>query len=150
MMNRLPLFFFILIYCSCGDDGGLDEKTSEITIKDAEDVRIESASVTDSRWDTPPQVVYIPQPDFENVVITREDNVHVMLRITAEGIVDSAWIRKSLNYPELDSLSITTAYRMVFTPAKKDGKPIATEVEWPFVFRQMNDEVSNSADGLHE
>ena len=149
-MNRFPMLFFVLIFCSCGDDGGLDEKTSEVTKQNAEDVRIESSIVPDSRWDTPPQVAYIPQLDFENIVITREDNVHVMLRITAEGIVDSAWIRKSLKYPELDSLSITTAYRMVFTPAKRDGKPIATEVEWPFVFRNIDDEGSSGADSLNE
>jgi len=124
--NYVFLLIFTLFTLACEND-------SRDSAPPVESSRT-NQHIADSRWDTPPRVVSSPNliidPD-----IRYEDNVLVMLDISTEGIVDTAWVAKSQNYPALDSLALEYVRRLVFAPAQKDGKAISVQVSWPMMFR---------------
>lgn len=126
-MTRFSAFLtFALLQFACG--------TSPEDAPHTESPRNTNHQINDYRWDTPPKVVNSPNISM-NPTIDYEDNVYVMLDISTEGTVDTAWVAKSLNYPVLDSLALEYVQRLVFVPAKKDGKAITVRVSWPVVFR---------------
>ena len=104
------------------------------------DSRKTNQHIADIRWDTPPRVVHSPNLKIDPD-ISYEDNVLVMLDISTEGTVDTAWVAQSNNYPVLDSLALEYVRRLVFAPAQKDGKAISVQVSWPMMFRIPKDDL---------
>ncbi len=61
--------------------------------------------------------------------------VHVRLHVTAEGAVDSASVATATGDTALDAAAVRVARSMRFTPALRDGGPVALWAVMPIEFR---------------
>ena len=95
-----------------------------------------------SEWDVPAKVVYTP-PWPAGVKIEYEGNVVVHITISTNGFVDSARIERSSKHAYLDSLALNSIRKTVWTPALKDGNPVAMQVSIPYMFRIRPDPASD-------
>ncbi len=64
-----------------------------------------------------------------------EGNVMVLIRISAEGRVESAKVLRSSGHEELDRAARAAALRERFVPAKRDGEPVAYTLKYTYRFR---------------
>ncbi len=132
-MRIYVLFLIFTLFVFACDNDSMDSSPSV-------DSRKTNQHIADIRWDTPPRVVHSPNLKIDPD-ISYEDNVLVMLDISTEGTVDTAWVAQSNNYPVLDSLALEYVRRLVFAPAQKDGKAISVQVSWPMMFRIPKDDL---------
>lgn len=114
----------LLLFMGCGGNDDLPER----------EVDQPESKMPFNDWDTPPENLYVPPVEVDR--IKNEGNVHIGLRITREGTVDSVWVVQTSTFHILDSLALETALRMTFTPAKKDDMPVSSLLVFPFQFRQ--------------
>ena len=64
-------------------------------------------------------------------------NVTLHLHIDSLGTVtaESTFVVDSSGYPALDSAAIAGARALQFSPAQRDGRPVAVSVKFPILFR---------------
>ena len=140
-MNKSVFLVFLIVVCiACTNEKPPHEHNpEEIHEYNPEEIlrKIESnpraGGVIEVPWDTPPEVVHLPP--FSSKDLGMEGDVGLWISITIEGIVDTAWVIQPSEHPELDSLAVDLVRQFIFTPPKKNGKPIAVSIPFPFVFR---------------
>ena len=133
------ILFCILILTACDSNQNTPANTpNEIAEPGNESSADVQTEFNDSRWDTPPEYLYSPEVPKERFAVIKglEGDVILMLHITREGIVDTAWVEKRSAHAVLDSVALSLVRNYRFKPAKKDGKPIDVYVSWPYGFRR--------------
>jgi TonB family protein len=78
---------------------------------------------------TPPRQIYAPDPKFPELEqhVSREGAVKVKLVVRSDGVPTDVTISRSLN-PDFDNAAIDAVKQWKFSPATKDGKPIAVQI----------------------
>ncbi|MCX7797058.1 MAG: energy transducer TonB [Melioribacter sp.] len=113
-MKRLILFvLFVLIIVSCSSK--IDKTTKGFT---------------------PPSVLKQPRFLYPKVAQEKalEGSTKLLLSINKEGIVEEILIVKSSGYDVLDSAAMEYCRNILFSPAKRDGKPVNSRMEWVVKF----------------
>jgi len=64
-----------------------------------------------------------------------EGKVMIRLRVTSEGVVDSAAIGRSSGSSVLDESALAAARKARFKPAEHNGRPVAADMDLQFDFR---------------
>ncbi|MFY9906606.1 MAG: energy transducer TonB [Terriglobales bacterium] len=84
----------------------------------------------------PPKPTYSPDPDYLESArkAKTKGTVTLELLVTPEGAVGDVEVCKSLE-PSLDQRAVETVHRWKFSPATKDGKPVAVYVRVDLTFR---------------
>src|SRR5687768_383422 len=92
----------------------------------------------------PPEVLPVmrnPEPPFHYPPALYaqkvQANVTLHLHIDSLGAVaaDSTQVAESSGYPALDSAAILGSRDLRFSPAQRDGRPVAVSVKFPILFR---------------
>ncbi len=85
---------------------------------------------------TPPEALSTPSaPNLGEIGLEGfEGFVGLWITITVDGIVDDVRIIRSSGHPELDSLAVDSVKKIVFSPAKKNGKAVEISLPVPFHF----------------
>ena len=86
-------------------------------------------------YDSPPRPIKITRPQYPQEAFVKkiEGVVELEILIDASGRVSRARVIKSI--PLLDAAAIQTVKQWVFSPAIKDGRPVATIASAPVTFR---------------
>jgi protein TonB len=86
-------------------------------------------------YDQPPRPIKITRPQYPQEAFVKkiEGMVKVQILIDANGRVVNARVIQSI--PLLDAAAVQTVYQWVFSPAMKNGRPVATLAEAPVTFR---------------
>jgi len=86
-------------------------------------------------YDQPPRPIKITRPQYPQEAFVKkiEGMVKVQILIDANGRVVNARVIQSI--PLLDAAAVQTVYQWVFSPAIKNGRPVATLAEAPVTFR---------------
>lgn len=86
-------------------------------------------------YDQPPRPIKITQPKYPPDAFVKkiEGTVEVEILIDSSGRVAKAKVLRSI--PLLDSAALQTVYQWVFSPAIKNGRPVATIASAPVTFR---------------
>jgi TonB family protein len=81
-----------------------------------------------------------PSPGYPASAVRdrRQGRVVVLMQVSAEGKVTKAEIHKSSGWPDIDAVALEVAKTWKFTPARRDGKPVAHEYIKPWNFRIEN------------
>jgi len=81
-----------------------------------------------------------PSPGYPASAVRerRQGRVVVLMQVSAEGKVTRAEIQKSSGWPDVDAAALATAKTWKFTPARRDGIPVAHEFIKPWNFRIEN------------
>ena len=84
----------------------------------------------------PPRVIHQVDPSYDEASRKAKLNGHVVLTfiVTPDGKPRDIRVVKSLS-PGLDQKSIEAVSKWKFTPATKDGKPIAIEIQAETTFK---------------
>jgi protein TonB len=69
-----------------------------------------------------------------------EGEVEVMVHVTEEGAVDSAFVAETSGQPALDSAAVLGAHELRFTPGRQGDRRVATWVRVPVRFRKPGQE----------
>jgi len=129
IMNRtVILMCFVFLLCACGSDDKAMRR----------DRNIDSSAA----WDEPAKTVYTP-PWPEDVKINHEGTAVVHLTINTDGFIDLARLEQSSEHAYLDSVVLEIFQRTVWTPARKDGRPVKMHVSIPYLIRMNPDQVDN-------
>lgn len=75
--------------------------------------------------------LYYPKTAQENAIW---GNTKLILSINKDGIVDNVHIVKSSGHDILDSTAINYCKNLLFNPAKRNGKPVNSKIEWVIKF----------------
>ncbi|MDH7604939.1 MAG: energy transducer TonB [Melioribacter sp.] len=75
--------------------------------------------------------LYYPKTAQENAIW---GNTKLILSINKDGIVDDVYIVKSSGHDILDSTAINYCKNLLFKPAKRNGKPVNSKIEWVIKF----------------
>ena len=113
-----------------------EELLSKIEANPNEDVGSIVDSMEPPSWDTPPVALSTPSaPNLGEIGLEGfEGLVGLWITITVDGIVDNVRIIRSSGHPELDSLAVDSVQKIVFAPAKENGKPIEISIPVPYHF----------------
>jgi len=86
-------------------------------------------------YDRPPRPIKIVKPKYPKEAFAKkiEGTVEVEILIDASGRVTRARIVKSV--PALDQAALEAVYQWTFSPATKNGRPVATIARAPVMFR---------------
>ena len=86
-------------------------------------------------YDQPPRAIRLTQPKYPPDAFVKkiEGTVEVEILIDANGNVARARVIQSI--PALDQAALKTVYRWRFSPAIKNGRPVATIANAPVAFR---------------
>jgi periplasmic protein TonB len=86
-------------------------------------------------YDQPPRPIKMTRPQYPQEAFVKkiEGTVEVEILIDANGRVVSARVVRSI--PLLDAAAVHTVYQWVFSPAMKNGRPVATRAMAPVTFR---------------
>ena len=86
-------------------------------------------------YDQPPRPIKMTRPQYPQEAFVKkiEGTVEVEILIDANGRVVSARVVRSI--PLLDAAAVQTVYQWVFSPAVKNGRPVATRAMAPVTFR---------------
>jgi TonB family protein len=78
---------------------------------------------------TPPRQIYSPDPKFPKSEqhVSREGAVKVKLVVRSDGVPTDVTISRSLN-PDFDNAAIDAVKQWKFSPAIKNGAPIAVQI----------------------
>ncbi len=103
---------------------------------------IQQVTTTKPVPDRPPRGTDIREPTYPE---TSKDNceegtVTLLLSIDESGRVTDAKITKSSGYPALDNSALEAAKRWRYSPARKDGKRIATDLPQAVKFQLRHDD----------
>lgn len=81
-----------------------------------------------------------PSPGYPAAAVRdrRQGRVVVLMQVSAEGKVTKAEIHKTSGWPDIDAVALEVAKTWKFTPARRDGKPVAHEYIKPWNFRLEN------------
>jgi TonB family protein len=84
---------------------------------------------TIGRGISPPGVLYKPEPSYSEEARRKgiEGKIQLLVTVKTDGSVGDVKIKRSLG-PGLDEQAITTIRTWRFTPAMKDGVPVAVQV----------------------
>lgn len=95
----------------------------------------------------PPAVLKQPRLLYPKIAQEKaiEGNTTVIISITKTGKVDNVYIIKSSGYKILDSAAVEYCKSIVFSPAKRNGIPVNSRIEWELKFNisDQNWEVDN-------
>jgi len=86
-------------------------------------------------YDQPPRAIKITKPKYPPDAFARkiEGTVELEILIDADGNVARARVVQSV--PRLDKAALDTVYQWKFSPAIKNGRPVATIARAPVMFR---------------
>ena len=86
-------------------------------------------------YDQPPRPIKMDKPEYPQEAFVKkiEGTVEVEILIDANGNVARARVIQSI--PALDQAALKTVYRWRFSPAIKNGRPVATIANAPVAFR---------------
>lgn len=86
-------------------------------------------------YDSPPRVIKMERPKYPQDAFVKkiEGTVEVEIVIDSTGRVVKARVVRSI--PALDAAALQTVYQWVFSPAIKNGRPVATMASAPVTFR---------------
>jgi protein TonB len=86
-------------------------------------------------YDQPPRAIKMDKPQYPQEAFVKkiEGTVEVEILIDASGNVTRARVIQSI--PALDQAALQTVYRWRFSPAIKNGRPVATIARAPVAFR---------------
>jgi protein TonB len=86
-------------------------------------------------YDQPPRAIKMDKPQYPQEAFVKkiEGTVEVEILIDASGNVTRARVIQSI--PALDQAALQTVYRWRFSPAIKNGHPVATIARAPVAFR---------------
>ena len=78
---------------------------------------------------TPPRQVYSPNPKFPESEqhLSREGTVKLKLVVGSDGVPRDVTVSRSLN-PDFDNAAIDCVKQWKFSPAMKNGAPIAVQI----------------------
>jgi periplasmic protein TonB len=87
---------------------------------------------------TPPRLVHRVNPEYSpgSKGVRVEGSVLIGTVITSRGATRSPHVVKSLD-KDVDEVAVEAVKQWVFTPAKKDGKPVAVNVTIEIAFHAM-------------
>jgi|SRR5690348_6727001 len=89
---------------------------------------------------TDPSVIRGPIEYPASAVSAREEGtVQVAAEVDINGRAVGAKISRSSGYPDLDAAALRSIAGWSFSPAKKDGKPVAQQVVVPIHFELLHD-----------
>ena len=96
--------------------------------------------------DTEPAVIHSPVKYPASAVASREEGtVQVVTEVDASGRTVGAKLAKSSGYPDLDAAALQSIPGWSFSPATKDGKPIAQRIVVPIRFQLEYEPADTSA-----
>jgi len=75
--------------------------------------------------------LYYPKTAQENAIW---GSTKLILSINKDGIVDDVYVIKSSGHNILDSTAINYCKNLLFIPAKRNGKPVNSKIEWVIKF----------------
>ncbi len=86
--------------------------------------------------------LYYPKTAQENAIW---GSIKLILSINKNGIVDGVYVLKSSGHSILDSAAINYCKNLLFNPAKRNGKPVNSRIEWVVKFNitEQNWKVDN-------
>ena len=85
---------------------------------------------------TPPQATYTPDPDYPEKARKKHQRGTVLLDLLvgADGLTRAARVTQGINQ-ELDGAALRAVKKWKFTPAFRDGKPVAARIDVEVSFR---------------
>lgn len=85
---------------------------------------------------TPPRMNYSPEPDYPNKErkAKHQGTVFLALVVGADGLPRDIVVSRSLSH-DFDKAAIDSVKRWRFSPATKEGKPVAAEIKVEVAFR---------------
>jgi TonB family protein len=94
-----------------------------------------SPTATPPDYDEPPRLIKIVKPLYPQEAFSKkiEGTVELEILIDVTGAVARARLVKSI--PLLDQAALETVYQWRFSPAMKNGRPVATIARAPVMFR---------------
>lgn len=86
--------------------------------------------------------LYYPKTAQENAIW---GSTKLILSITKDGIVSDVFVIKSSGHSILDSAAVNYCKNLLFNPAKRNGKPVNSKIEWVIKFNiaEQNWKVDN-------
>lgn len=75
--------------------------------------------------------LYYPKIAQENAIW---GSIKLILSINKNGIVDNVYLVKSSGHSLLDSAAINYCKNLLFNPAKRNGRPVNSRIEWVIKF----------------
>jgi protein TonB len=95
-----------------------------------------SVNATSGSLTTKPAYFHNPHPPYPEVSRKAGHTGVVILRVSVSesGRVAAVTLIKSSGYSLLDDRARTTVQRWIFRPARRDGRPVATQVDVPVRF----------------
>jgi protein TonB len=99
-------------------------------------VASQASQASEGAVDQLPQESVNPAPPYpeDARAAGQQGRVWVRLSIDITGKVSAARISESCGYPSLDQAALETVRRWVFHPARRNGRPVAYQVDKPFDF----------------
>jgi iron complex outermembrane recepter protein len=84
----------------------------------------------------PPTVVSHVDAEYPPSALTRREHADVVLTLTVDidGHVSRVDVAQSSGAADLDEAAVVAARQWTFTPATRDGKPVASRIKLPFHF----------------
>ncbi len=85
---------------------------------------------------TPPTVVHHVDAVYPASALASLEHADVVLTLTVDvdGHVSKVDVAQSSGAPDLDEAAVVAARQWTFTPAMRDGKPVASRIKLPFHF----------------
>jgi periplasmic protein TonB len=94
-----------------------------------------AGQIAESDYDVPPRPLKMTRPTYPSAAFARRVQGTVVIEFTIDekGRVRDAVIVDSI--PELDKAALETVKKWRFSPARKDGRAVATRARAPVSFR---------------
>ena len=85
---------------------------------------------------TAPHATYSPEPEFPDKARKKKQggDVVLVLVVGTDGLPYDVKVDRGMS-PELDEAAVKTVKRWKFTPASKDGKPVAAQINVEVTFK---------------
>ncbi|MCK9200938.1 MAG: TonB family protein [Gallionella sp.] len=103
---------------------------------------VAAAPVTDTASDITASYLSNPKPPYPKAALNREmeGKVILLVEILADGTCGEVSVSRSSGYAILDRAAIKGVKKWLFNPARRAGKPVATQKEIPVNFRIEGEE----------
>jgi periplasmic protein TonB len=86
-------------------------------------------------YDQPPRPIKITKPQYPQDAFVKKIEGTVILEILIDAGGSVARARVTQSIPALDQAAIQCVYQWRFSPAIKNGRPVATSAQTPVTFR---------------
>ena len=138
VISKVLMASLILSVVACGDDGQPPLAVQTTPAGRPDPVADQKVGIYwPTTVDTKAEGIYHPPIPTDVVDLNFDGITVIQLVVGTNGIVDTAFVERSSNRVAVDSLMLSVAQKIVWTPAVHDGAPVKMRTSFPFMFRKF-------------